>query len=513
MSGIAHKWRPIEKLNQRLSTSDFREIDSLHAQWLNVRRDREDADPDAYKDFLERVYRRWSIETGIIEGIYDINRGLTQTLVEKGLNANLIDRGSTDKNPDELIQVLTDHRDTADFVTTSIKRGQTLSNFYVRQLHSILLRNQEFYDAYDQFGSRFDAPLDRGGFKSLPNNPTRPDGKIHEYCPPEQVESELDCLANLYASYDSGRINHHPLLVSAWLHHRFSQIHPFQDGNGRVARALLTWHMAKNDYLPVVISRDEREEYIESLEHADSGDLMPFFNLIVRLERSMILDALGEPSRAPDTRLVSQVLGSITERVKNRRQQELARVTDRRQTLNRIAVALQGSAIEFVESQAKSIVDGLHEAGLMIERFVESGEPGRNDWWYRSQVVETARESNHWANLNEDRYWVKLSINPLDRSQAPRLIFVVSLHHVGRQFTGIMAATAFAQILSSGSAQDIEVGERGVEEQNEPDFRNCAVDAFLFTSDDEHEERAPRFTEWIEESLSVALSHWSEFVE
>ena len=37
--------------------------------------------------------------------------------------------------------------------------------------------------------------------------------------------------------------NHHdvaPEVEAAWLHHRFTQIHPFQDGNGRIARALAT---------------------------------------------------------------------------------------------------------------------------------------------------------------------------------------------------------------------------------------------------------------------------------
>ena len=506
MSGIAHKWQPLEGLNKRLSDSDFREIDSLHSQWLNVKRDREETDPDAYTVFLERVYRRWSIETGIIEGIYDIDRGLTQTLVEKGLNANLIDRRSTDKNPDELIEVLTDHRDAAEFVTDSIKDGRPFSKFYVQEMHSILLRNQVFYDAYDQFGNKFETPLDRGGFKKQPNNPTRPDGRVHEYCPPIQVESELDRLAGLYGAYDSRQVNHHPLLVAAWLHHRFAQIHPFQDGNGRVARALLIWHLAKEDYLPIVISRDEREEYITALERADSGDLSEFVRLIIRLERRMILEALGEPSRAPDTRLVSQVLGSITDRVKKRRQQELDRTQSTRQSLNQVASSLKRTAVQFVDEQAEAIKLSLSEAGLTIDWFSEFGEPGNNDWYYRAEVVQTARDAKHWANLNEDRFWVKLSINPADRSRAPRLIFVVSLHHVGRRFTAIMAATAFAQIISR-SGQDDE------EEPNDPDFRNCAVEAFTFTTNDEHDAVATRFKEWIEESLSVALRHWSEFVE
>ena len=63
-------------------------------------------------------------------------------------------------------------------------------------------------------------------------------------------------------------------------------------------------------------------------------------------------------------------------------------------------------------------------------------------------MVQSAQHASHWANLNEDRFFIKLSINPEQQSRIPRLIFVISLHHVGRQLTGIMAATGFAQIIN-----------------------------------------------------------------
>ena len=116
-------------------------------------------------------------------------------------------------------------------------------------------------------------------------------------------------------------------------------------------------------------------------------------------------------------------------------------------------------------------------------------------------------EANHWANLNENRYFIKLSINPNYQSQTPRLVFVVSLHHVGRQLTGIMAATAFAQIVRH---QDSEQDD--TEEPNEPDFKNCALEAFTFTSGDNTDRVAQRFDTWIEGALAIGLRRWSEFI-
>ena len=294
--GIAYRWTPIEPLNATVSSYNFGEIDSLLFPWVSFLRQQEASNPGPYKAFLERLERRWAIETGIIEGIYSIDEVVTQTLVEKGLIADLIDRGSTNRDPQELVRVLKDHQEAVEFVTESITRKTQLSIHYIRELHQILTRNQPTFTAVDQFGKAFETPLDRGGFKKWPNNPIRPDGTIHEYCPPIQVESELDNLIMWYNEFLEVESSYHPLLIGAWLHHRFTQIHPFQDGNGRVVRALLTWHLFREGYLPVVVSRDDRPAYIDALEAADVANLDAFADFIVRLVRRTIQEALAEPS-------------------------------------------------------------------------------------------------------------------------------------------------------------------------------------------------------------------------
>ena len=501
---VAYGWQPIKGLDSESSRVDFQEIDSLHHQWVSFRELREASNPNAYKSFLERLERRWAIETGIIEGIYSIDRGVTQTLVENGLIADLIDRGSTNRNPQELVTVLKDHQDAAIFVTESIRRGTNLSKHYIRELHQVLTRHQPTYTAVDQFGSMFETALDRGGFKTQPNNPTRrEDGLIHEYCPPIQVESELDNLIDWYNEFQQSGTAYHPLLVAAWLHHRFTQIHPFQDGNGRVARALLTWHMAREKYLPIVISRDDRTRYIESLESADDGDLNSFVLLLVQLERRTILEALGEPEPVADSGVVDQVVGHIVEQIKRQNQERQAQM----RSVGEVAQALRDSARSNLVSRADQVCQPLNQAGLTVGRAIDHGGPGEKEHWYRAEVVQTAQEAQHWANLNESRYFVKLLLNPEDPSRAPRLVFVLSLHHVGQQLTGIMAATAFAQIRDSRES-DLEESQ----ESSGLYFRNCTVDPFTFTWQDDAEVVAPRFAAWVEERLSIALRYWSEFI-
>ena len=500
---VSHKWRPLEDLDAHVSTVHFQQIDSLHRQWLDFRAQREETNPDAYKAFLERVERRWAIETGIIEGLYSIDRGVTQTLIEHGLSADFIVHGSTDRDPHELINVLKDQQDAAAFVTDFIRRGRTLSTAYIRELHQILTQHQPTYTAHDQLGRVFETALDRGGFKTQPNNPTRPDGLMHEYCPPIHVDSEIGNLVQMYNRLQEQSSAYHPLLVAAWLHHRFTQIHPFQDGNGRVARALLTWHLAKEEYLPIVISRDDRPPYIECLEAADAGDLNRFVDMVVKLQRQMILDALGEPGPVPAPGLLDQVMDSVVEQIgrQNReRQAQMRSVTD-------VAAALQTRAIESLDLQASQICQRLSEVGSDAEHLVDHGGPGDREHWYRFEVVQTARAAQHWVNLNEPRFFVKLSVLPHGQAHVPRLVFVVSLHHIGRYLTGVMTATAFTLI---GDAR--ESGAQESDDSHGPDFMNCTVDSFTFTQQDDPEAIIPRFESWTEECLSVALRHWLEFI-
>ena len=503
-TGVAYKWQPIKPLQATDTSYDFSEIDSLLFQWVSFRKNQEVSNPDAYKSFLERLERRWAIETGIIEGIYSINRGVTQTLVENGLIANLIDHGSTNRDPQELVTVLRDHQDAAAFVTESIRRRTDLSKHYIRQLHQILTRHQPTYTAVDQFGRVFETVLDRGGFKTQPNNPTRrEDGLIHEYCPPIQVESELDNLIGWYNEFQQIESSNHPLLIAAWLHHRFAQIHPFQDGNGRVARALLTWHLSKEKYLPIVISRDDRTQYIEALESADSGDLNPFVILLVQLERRTILEALGEQEPVSDSGLVDQVVEHIVEQIRRQSRERQSQM----RSVNDVASRLRDIAVKILTSQGSQICTRFNEAGMPVYSMVDHGGPGDKEHWYHAEVVRTAQGSQHWANLNEARFFVKFSINPEERSRTPRLVFVVSLHHVGHQLTGIMAATAFVQISDS---RQPDVGES--QESAELYFRDCTVEPFTFTWRNNAESMEERFAAWVEERLGIALRYWSAFI-
>ena len=145
-----------------------------------------------------------------------------------------------------------------DAIYGQARDGRSISRSAMRQLHQVIVAHQPTYRAMNQFGQWFDATLHPGAFKTMPNNPTRPDAVVQQYCQPEHVNSELDNLLSWYADYVAQPNVYHPLLVAACPHHRFVQIHPFAGDNGRVTRALVTGQQVEHDYVPSVVARDDR---------------------------------------------------------------------------------------------------------------------------------------------------------------------------------------------------------------------------------------------------------------
>lgn len=59
----------------------------------------------------------------------------------------------------------------------------------------------------------------------------------------------------------------HPIELASQMHRRFVYIHPFPDGNGRVARLLMNTVLLQEHYMPVLIEPKQRAEYIRTLEN------------------------------------------------------------------------------------------------------------------------------------------------------------------------------------------------------------------------------------------------------
>ena len=126
---------------------------------------------------------------------------------------------------------------------------------------------------------------------------------------------------------------------AAWLHHRFAQIHPFQDGNGRIARAIASMVLIKGGLFPLVVTRDDRTKYLSALEAADYGDLKPLVDMIARLQRIRFAKATAiseaiRSEKADEKEALAGLLEAVNKKADERRK-NMQKCRNERKTLRK----------------------------------------------------------------------------------------------------------------------------------------------------------------------------------
>ena len=103
---------------------------------------------------------------------------------------------------------------------------------------------------------------------------------VHQGTPSFLVEQKLK---ELVAWYNKNKKKYPPLVLAAVVHNQFENIHPFQDGNGRVGRLLLNNILLRHGKPPLNIELKNRREYYAALQAYEKGhNLRPTLELMIK---------------------------------------------------------------------------------------------------------------------------------------------------------------------------------------------------------------------------------------
>lgn len=486
------QWQPIENLPLNWTNLASVELPPLVTVW-NEQAERLRSSGE-FRTFMDRLRREIAIETGIIERLYTLDRGITRLLIEQGINEALIPHGATDRPIQQVVSLIQDQEAAIEGLFDFVGGQRNLSTFYIKQLHQLLTQNQDSTEAKTPTGQIIRIPLIQGDWKRLPNNPERPDGSIHEYCPPEQVASEMD---NLIQWHHQHRIQTIPPEVeAAWLHHRFTQIHPFQDGNGRVARCLASLVFMQAGWFPLALTRDDRAAYIEASEQADQGNLSNLINLFAKSQKQAFIRSLGLSEQIlSETRRAQAVIASIADKIK---QNQSATIQERCQKVEGFATNLFKIASERLQDIADEIklsVQNLVDDAQIFTRTAPSGDT--KSYYHRFQVVETAKQLEYFANLRPYHSWIQLVIDVESTTT-----ILLSFHVIGHEYRGLLACSACAY-----HRDNTEEGERNIS-----DIQSLTDSLFQFSYADEEISLTERFKQWLEDAIVTGLEYWNESV-
>lgn len=428
-------WKHIE-LSQNWLTCDTSTLDDLSASWYE-RRGVLQNNSQEYQEFLTELKRQHAIETGIVERMYDLEKGITETFIKKGFVESYISHNDTNVPVPKLLAHLSDHLNAVDFVFDVVKENRKLTISFIKELHALVTRNQEYAEGRDQFGNKTKTDLRKGDFKIFENNPTREDGTKILYCPPEHVHAEMDNLVSIYN--DAEQKNIHPLICAAWLHHAFTIVHPFQDGNGRVARLLASLILIKHRLFPFTVLREEaKEKYIDSLEKADVGEpqlLVEYFAEVQKrhIEKALNLKEVSSSSFDEVTDILSVKL-EIWQKKK---------VAERESKLNENRLQIFDYCLKHLKGISEQLISKLNGNANLSIRSCSPNEEDMQGYYY-GQIVKYAKKHSYYFNRNFPEGWITFRVELADNKKYQ---LCITVHHYGYD-DSTLAIGAFLEFLT-----------------------------------------------------------------
>src|SRR5215472_8987551 len=135
-----YKWRPIRDLDADPKALTEGELVSLKRVWDTQRN--EVTGGKTPEEFDKRLRREWAIETGIIENVYSLDRGVTRTLIERGIDAALIPPDAGGRGSLETALIIQNHYAALAGMFDFVKGQRPLSTGYIKELPAALLQNQ-----------------------------------------------------------------------------------------------------------------------------------------------------------------------------------------------------------------------------------------------------------------------------------------------------------------------------------------------------------------------------------
>ena len=255
------------------------------------------ASPADFRRAVEVAMRTAAIDTGAIEGLYSVDRGFTMAVALQSLAWQLM----LDERGPGVRRLFEAQLAAYELVLDAATNALPITEAWIRALHVEICAAQQTYPVLTPQGWQ-DQELRKGEYKTRPNHVRLATGDILSFAPVERVREEMHRLVAEIRTDAFQRA--HPVRQASYAHYALVNVHPFADGNGRVARALASAFFYRAASIPLVVFADHRELYLETLRAADEGNASPMIAFI----RDRGLDAMlqvteslsAAASRQPD---------------------------------------------------------------------------------------------------------------------------------------------------------------------------------------------------------------------
>lgn len=275
--------------------------------------------PEMEQRIMQKFRLDWNYHSSNIEG-NQLSYGETKALILFGTTAQA--------KPLKDHLEMTGHDEAIKYIEEVINQKRPLTEQFIRELHKMLLKEPYEVNAETPDGKPTKKRIQIGQYKTTPNHVKTSTGEMFYFASPEETPAKMEELINWYREeFKKKKVD--AILFATEFHYRFVRIHPFDDGNGRIARLLMNFILMQKGFPPAIIKTEDKQNYFNALQQADAGDIEYFFNYICEREieslELMLSGARGEDIDDEDDldkkiKLLRQKLGQEpTAKVKVRR--------------------------------------------------------------------------------------------------------------------------------------------------------------------------------------------------
>lgn len=325
---------------------------------------------------MQKLRLEWNYHSAKIEG-GELTFGETKALLLFGITAA--------QKPLKDHLEMKGHNEAINILLDFTQEKRPLNEFTIRELHQLILGREPFRaEAETADGQRTSRTITPGRYKQEPNHVLTRTGETFYFASPEETGAEMQKLVEWYREEHEKRETH-PVLLAAEFHYRFVRIHPFDDGNGRMARLLMNLILMQYGLPPAVIQsdREHKEQYYRVLQAADVGDIEPFIEYVAReVARSldiMVRAAKGEPIDDPDDVYKEIAL------MKKQLQNDESRKVD----YEKYPDIIQRIAITVIVPLFENVADKLHEIDdLFYRKYISVHYDGKTRALYHAYNVD-----------------------------------------------------------------------------------------------------------------------------
>lgn len=240
-------------------------------------------------------------------------------------------------------------------VSVLAKKRTPITPDLVKELHAVLMKDIEKGEDLDEF---------RDGHVFVGHRTATE--LVVKHNPPFHTRAEIEKALKSLFDWLNEPSDLHPLIKAGIMHHQFAFIHPFFDGNGRMARILTTYYLLLNNYevAKFFIIDDyydiDRHLYSDTLHTADDGDKTEWLEYFLEGIANSLQAALA---RISDLRRVNldEIQGEKRVLVTNREEEVLQIVIDKKA----IKTSDIQEALSVTRQQAHALLASLVRKGIL----------------------------------------------------------------------------------------------------------------------------------------------------